>query len=124
MTKLKLWRKKLKNSKCDKCQIVKILRTKVLTNTQIVIKIKNSNCVTNSNCDETQIVITFKNSNCDETEKLKWWEKKLKNPKCDHIQIVKKNSRTQIMTKLKKTQIATKLKIQIVTKLEYNKSPN
>ena len=52
--------------------------------TEIVTKIKNSYCLMNSNCDETQIVMKFKNSNCDETQKLKW----------------RQNSKTQIVTKL------------------------
>ena len=104
--KLKLWQNskskivtKLKNSKHDKTQIVREktqklkilqlklwqnLRTQMLTNlkTQMVTKLKNSNCVTSSNCDETQIVM------------------KLKNWKSEKILNVKKKTQTQNVTKL------------------------
>ena len=60
----------LKNSNCDKTQ------------TQIVTKLNNSNCVKNSISDETQIVMKFKNSNYDETQKLKWSQNS-KNSNCD-----------------------------------------
>ena len=91
--KLKLWRKKLNNSSCDK-----ILKLKNQQNwkTQIVTKLKISNLVKtelatilkNWNCDKTQNskcdIILFLNSNCDKTLKLKQWP----------------NLKTQILTKL------------------------
>ena len=91
---------KLKNSKCDKTQLVTKLKLRQ-----------------NWNCDKTQIekLKLWQNSNCDKTQigtKLKLWQ----NWNCDKTQIVREkiknlnvtkptlwqNSRTQIVTKLKK----------------------
>ena len=60
--------------------------------TQTVTKLRNSNSIKNSNCDETQIVMPFKSSPGD-------------------------NSKTQILMK-RRTQIVMKLKTQIVMKLK------
>ena len=38
------------------------------TQTQTVTKLKNSICVKNSNCDETQFFMKLKNANCDKTQ--------------------------------------------------------
>ena len=118
VTKLKLWRKKLKKSKCHKTQIVPNLRTQIKyqnSKTQIVTKLKNLNCVKNASFNETQIVMKFENSICAETQKLKLWQ----NWYCDktHIATKLKNSNYDKTQKLKlwqnpKTQIVTKPKIR------------
>ena len=58
-------------------------------------KLKNSNCVKNSNFDETKIVIKFKNSNSDKTQTQ--MVIKLKNSNCDKTQTL---IVTEIVTKL------------------------
>ena len=55
--------------------------------TQIVIKLKKSNCVKSSNCDETQIVMKLKNWKSE--KKIKMWRKN-SNSKCDKTKIVTK----------------------------------
>ena len=60
MTKLKIW-------KYDKTQIVTTWKTQIITKTQTqnMTKLKKkSNCVKNSNYDETQIEMKLKKSNC------------------------------------------------------------
>ena len=83
--KLKWWQNsntqivtKLKHLNCDKTKKNQILKNSNgnkksnYAKTQIVTKLKHSKC------DKTKIWIKLKNSNCDKTQKLKWWEKKLK----------------------------------------------
>ena len=55
---------KLKNSNCDETQKLKLWWN---SKTHIVIKLNNSNC------DKTQKHKLWCNSNCDETKKLKLW---------------------------------------------------
>ena len=92
--KLKLWKNSNLNFDNPKTQIVTTQKLKLWRNskTQIVTKLKNSNCAGKknsnlkfwplkiSNCDKTQ------NSNCGKTQKLKLWQ----------------NSKTQIVTKQNK----------------------
>ena len=70
---------KLKNSNCDKAQILKWGKN---SKTQIVTKLQNSECdetqkflewqkLKNSNCDKTQFMTKPKNSNSDKTLQLK-----------------------------------------------------
>ena len=87
------------NSKTQIVTKLKLWQTQIITQTQsqIVTKLKNSNFVKNTICDETQIVMKIK----------LWWNSKM--------QIVMKLKKTWIFTKPKqsncdKTQM-TKLKI-------------
>ena len=57
---------KLQNSKCDYSHCDRTW-TQFMTNSKTQI-------MSNSNCDEAQIVMKLLNSNCDETQKLKWWQ--------------------------------------------------
>ena len=68
---------KLKNSKCDKTQILKIRRFKMWqnSNTQNFTKFKLK-------VWKNSVNSKFKNSKCDKTQKLKMWQK-FKNSKCD-----------------------------------------
>ena len=77
------------------------------TETQIVTKLKNSNC---DQTKKTQIVTWRKNSNCDKTQKLKLLPNsktqnvtRRKNPNCGktHKPKLLQNSKTQIVIKLK-----------------------
>ena len=82
--------------------------------TQIVMKLKNSNCDETQKLNffsnsKTQIMMKLKNSNCDQTPKLKlWWNSK--NSNCDKNKKIKLwwNSKNQIV---KKTHVLTKLKL-------------
>ena len=61
----------MKNSICDKTKLVTKLenfRYNKNFKTQTVTKLENSNSIKNSNCDETQIVISFKNSTGDNSK--------------------------------------------------------
>ena len=86
------------NSNCEKTQKFKLQQN---SKTQIVTKLKNSNCekkLKNSNCDKIKIK---KKINFDKTQKLKLWQ----------------NTKTQIVTKLK-TWILAKLKNSMCDKTQ------
>ena len=112
MTKLKLWQKSSCNSS-DSSDQKKAFPKKnsfhifFFTIFPSFFLPKKNFTKKNSN---TQIVMKLKNSNCDETQKLKLW----KNSKTQ-IVIKLKNSK---VTKLKKINLWQKSKTQIVTKAE------
>ena len=96
---------KLKNSNCYKTQKLKLWWN---SETQIVLKLKNTKC---DKTKKNQIVTKLKNltvtklkktNNFDKTQKLWLWQ----NSKCDKNLIVKKNQKI----KMWKTQSVTKLK--------------
>ena len=129
--KLKFWH----NSNCDKAQIMtkpELWQNSNFDKTWIVTNLKwwqNWKCeektqiVINST---TEIVMKLKNSNCDKTLKLKLWQNsKTHSDKTQKLKLLKKNSKNLCETKPKlwqnlRTQTMTKKysKNQIVTKLK------